>query len=491
MRLRFSLTLSLCALSACSFIDDFGRFETGARDAGTDVEEPDADAEGGDDASTDDEDASSEDAGTQDVEAGTGPDAGSDVDASVPPGDLACRDKMDGVSCGQGQQICRKGFCRTSRCGDSYVDSARNEQCDDGNLVAGDGCEPSSCQFSCEDNTHCDNGYPCDGEERCDIASHRCTADTVPGTGLACTRAGHAGTCDNKGYCLTVGCGDGVVGAGEQCDPAQASPPAGCRADCTLGCTSDAACADGNACNGTETCDLSTSVCKAGTKLACADDDPCTENGVCVSKNGCTFPLIDADGDQVSEQTCSPGSRLKGGDCDGNNAAVYPGATEYCDGLDNDCDGMRDEGAVMATCYPDADGDGFPAQKGAATHCTCGAGTRLARADGLWDCGDDPRRAGADVYPTQDTYFGAGYEVTCAGGNGTCVSFDYNCDTAETGQYPAGTASCGPLAGLTCSGGGYNGAPPACGQVAAYLICEGGTLLACKSSSEQRRQLCH
>jgi hypothetical protein len=143
----------------------------------------------------------------------------------------------------------------------------------------------------------------------------------------------------------------------------------------------------------------------------------------------------------------------------------------------------------MATCYPDADGDGFPTRQGATMRCACGAGWRLARADGLWDCGDNPRGGGADVYPSQDAYFGSGYEVTCSGGNGTCVSFDYDCDTAETGQYGAGSATCG-LLGLNCSGGGYNGAPPACGQQAAYLICEGGGLLSCKMRTEQRRQVC-
>jgi hypothetical protein len=48
-----------------------------------------------------------------------------------------------------------------------------------------------------------------------------------------------------------------------------------------------------------------------------------------------------------------------GTDCDDENASVYPGAVELCDGLDNDCDWQVDEGVELITLYPDADGDGF------------------------------------------------------------------------------------------------------------------------------------
>lgn len=40
-------------------------------------------------------------------------------------------------------------------------------------------------------------------------------------------------------------------------------------------------------------------------------------------------PEVDADGD---------GYTASQGDCDDANSTVYPGAPEYCDGLDNDCD---------------------------------------------------------------------------------------------------------------------------------------------------------
>jgi hypothetical protein len=49
------------------------------------------------------------------------------------------------------------------------------------------------------------------------------------------------------------------------------------------------------------------------------------------------------------------------GDCDDLQAMSYPGADEFCDGYDNDCDGVTDEGEAVDALpwYADADGDGY------------------------------------------------------------------------------------------------------------------------------------
>ncbi len=46
-------------------------------------------------------------------------------------------------------------------------------------------------------------------------------------------------------------------------------------------------------------------------------------------------------------------------DCDDNDPNSFPGATETCDGKDNNCDGNADEGLQLFTYYQDTDNDGF------------------------------------------------------------------------------------------------------------------------------------
>jgi hypothetical protein len=75
----------------------------------------------------------------------------------------------------------------------------------------------------------------------------------------------------------------------------------------------------------------------------------------------------DADGDGYGDaltvwSSCSApaGYVAAAGDCDDSSPAVSPGAYEYCNGLDDDCDGTADEDAQDAPVWsPDADGDGY------------------------------------------------------------------------------------------------------------------------------------
>lgn len=56
------------------------------------------------------------------------------------------------------------------------------------------------------------------------------------------------------------------------------------------------------------------------------------------TRGGCTGDQLDYDDDGYNSFTCG------GGDCDDNDPAVHPGATEVRNGLDDDCDGLVDEG---------------------------------------------------------------------------------------------------------------------------------------------------
>ena len=83
----------------------------------------------------------------------------------------------------------------------------------------------------------------------------------------------------------------------------------------------------------------------------CAPLDPAVHSGATeipydgIDQDCNGFDLTDVDQDGHNATAAG------GDDCNDSNAAIYPGATEVCDGLDNDCDGQIDEG------FPNTDGD--------------------------------------------------------------------------------------------------------------------------------------
>ncbi len=99
------------------------------------------------------------------------------------------------------------------------------------------------------------------------------------------------------------------------------------------------------------------------------------------------------------------------GDCDDFEYNSNPGATEHCDGADNDCDGDQDEEAVDALpAYVDHDGDGFGEEE-AELLCDLPSGY----ADRSGDCDDRDAQVSPDATEA-------------------CNGLDDNCDGSTDGS---------------------------------------------------------
>lgn len=123
----------------------------------------------------------------------------------------------------------------------------------------------------------------------------------------------------------------------------------------------------------------------------------------------------DGDGDGFGGtqllQVCTPptGYVVATGDCRDDVASIYPGADEYCNRLDDDCDGSVDEEAVDQVAYAqDADGDGY-GDEPLTYSCTPLAGQVLVDENHPADCDDSD----AAYHPNADE---------------SCDGEDYNCD---------------------------------------------------------------
>ncbi len=71
------------------------------------------------------------------------------------------------------------------------------------------------------------------------------------------------------------------------------------------------------------------------------------------------------------------------GDCNDANAAIHPGATEICNGLDDNCNGQTDEGLAFTTYYQDLDLDGYGNPAVSKSACSQPAGYVLDHTDCL------------------------------------------------------------------------------------------------------------
>lgn len=291
------------------------------------------------------------------------------------PGDpsdagAGCAGEADGAGCttaGGAAGICLSEACVESRCGDGYVDEAAGEQCEDGNEVAFDGCDPDACTFSCDSDAACDDLNPCNGEGICN-SMHVCVATAPLQPGDVCSsEAVPDGICraGDTLVCVPAGvCGNGVHEEPEVCDDGNADDTDGCTAACAYTCVDDAGCGDdGDACNGIERCDQVTHVCRTDTPPMPSWYIDCDLDGFALDTTGavesCTRPTTPPSqctggGQWVALRPASHATT----DCNDENAEMRPGQTAFFTSetdasFDYNCDGdeemSRTAGSVSRT----------------------------------------------------------------------------------------------------------------------------------------------
>jgi len=176
--------------------------------------------------------------------------------------------------------------------------------------------------------------------------------------------------CDGQTDALDPNCAQTCVPATEVCDGTDND----CDGQIDEGLTSTPTTCGVGVCaaTGQSTCQGGKTVdtCTAGTPQTegpvgdpkCGDslDNDCdgTTDAADASCSATPSVCIDRDGDGYGangDPSCPKGTAI---DCNDRKAAVNPGAVDVCDGVDNNCNGQKDENGTN-TYYKDADRDGY------------------------------------------------------------------------------------------------------------------------------------
>ena len=211
-------------------------------------------------------------------------------------GDEACD---DGAGNGPGKSCNSK--CELNVCGDG--DQGPGEQCDDGNLAAGDGCSNECADENCG-NGATDSGEACDDGKNGDQDDGCTDLCTVPACGDGFTQASLEEECDlGEGMnsdsgdctasCKNATCGDGFIWADmEECDDGpQNGAGMACKADCSANTCGDGdkgpgeTCDDGNSENTDSCVNCSAAVCGDGFVQSGVEE--CDDGGTAAA-DGCS-----------------------------------------------------------------------------------------------------------------------------------------------------------------------------------------------------------
>ena len=243
----------------------------------------------------------------------------------------------------------------------------------------------------------------------------------------------------------------------------------------------------------------------AGAACSGGGDGEGTPDAACATST--FYPDTDGDGfgdmAKAVEMCAAPSGYIaKGGDCSDTNKAVHPGASEVCDTIDNNCDGLADDAdpnvllESLEVFYRDADGDGFggtsfmqacAAPNGyVATKTDCNDNNAAVNPGALEVCDSvdndcdqlvdiaDPTLDPASKHTyyldaDHDTYgSGAGTVACTAPTNYVAVAGD--CNDAAAAAHPGGLEVCDGLDN-NCDGGvdGTTAAPNQCAALAGTL----------------------